>query len=249
MSEELDVLIREADKKKAELGLRPPLAPDAQDALEERFLYACIYNSNAIEGNQLSEQEIETILTQNAVVEGKSLSDHLCIVGYRDAMLLAQYYAINKTRITEYEIKNLHYRLLIDQQTVSGQYRTYNLMIRGHRPTSYEKVPYKMLQLVEREPGENEHPIEAIAFFHLRLEKIHPFGDGNGRVGRLVMNAMLEKAGYPQVVIPVEEKQRYYEALEAYDGLDGNPRVEPMQILLAERVIARLDELLDIQAA
>ncbi|MDR3307691.1 MAG: Fic family protein [Coriobacteriales bacterium] len=244
VSDELDVLIREVDKKKVELGLKPPLAPDVQDAYEERFLYESIYNSTAIEGNRLTEDEIRRVLTQNEVIPERSLNDHLSVVGYRDATLLAQRYAREHVRVTEHEIKKLHYQLLIDQQLSSGEYRNYNLMIRGHRPTSYEKVPYKMLQLVETYGRDDRHPIEWIAFFHLRLEKIHPFGDGNGRVGRLLLNLMLEENDLPAVIVPVEQKQRYYEALEAYDGLNGNPQIEPMQLLLAELAIRQLDELL-----
>jgi Fic family protein len=246
MSDELDVLIHEIDKKKAELADKPPLAPDDEDAQQERFLYACIYNSCAIEGNQLTAEEVEHILRSDAVVAGKSLTDHLDVVGYRDAMELARRMAQNTKGVTEAMVKKLHQVMLIDQQEAAGEYREYNLMIRGHRPTSYEKVPYKMVQLVDKTAGNDldEHPIEAAAFFHLRMEKIHPFGDGNGRLGRIIINLMLQQAGYPEVIIGVEERERYLEALEAYDGLDGNPRVEPMQLLLAQLVNARLDEML-----
>jgi Fic family protein len=245
MSDELDLLIREADKKKAQLAQKLPLAPEVEDAYKERFLFADIYNSLAIEGNSLNLEEIGHILAKNEVVAGKTLSDHLSVVGYRDAIIQARKYVNNNTRITEHEIKKLHYQLLIDQQSVSGEYRNYNVMIRGHRPTSYEKVPYKMVQLTDRiGTVEDEHPIEAVAFFHLRLEKIHPFGDGNGRVGRLLVNTMLAQAGYPEVIFDVDKKQEYYEALEAYDGLHGTPRVEPLQIFITKLVIKQLDELL-----
>jgi Fic family protein len=247
VSDELDVLLREADRKKAELGLKPPLAPDADEAYQERFLYDSIYHSNAIEGNRLTREEVERVLTANEVIEGKSLSDHVAVLGYRDATRLGQRYIRDRTRITEHEIRRLHFRMLIDQQEVSGEYRNYNLMIHGHRPTSYEKVPYKMLQLCDARPSEDRHPIESIAFFHLRLEKIHPFGDGNGRVGRLIINIMLEQLGYPAIIVTLDDKQTYYEALNAYDGLDGNPRVKPMQAFLAQLVIRYLDELLALR--
>ncbi|MDR2587548.1 MAG: Fic family protein [Coriobacteriales bacterium] len=248
MSDELDVLLREVDRKKAELGLKPPVAPDAQEAYQERFLYDSIYHSNAIEGNSLTREEIERVLVANEVVAGKPLSDHVAVLGYRDATLLGQHYVRGNTRITEHEVKRLHRRMLIDHQEASGEYRNYNLMIHGHRPTSYEKVPYKMLQICDARPSEYRHPIESIAFFHLRLEKIHPFGDGNGRIGRLIINIMLEQLGYPAIIVTLDDKKAYYEALSAYDGLDGNPRVQPMQALLAQLVIRQLDELLALGA-
>jgi Fic family protein len=244
VSDELDVLLREVDRKKAELGLKPPLAPEADEAYQERFLYDSIYHSNAIEGNRLTREEVERLFAHNEVIEGKSFSDHVAILGYRDATLLGQRYIHNNTRITEHEIKKLHATMLIDQQEVAGEYRNYNLMIHGHRPTSYEKVPYKMLQLCDARPSQDAHPIESIAFFHLRLEKIHPFGDGNGRVGRLIINIMLEQLGYPPVIVTLDDRKTYYEALSAYDGLDGNPRVKPMQIFLAQLLRRYLDELL-----
>ncbi len=244
MTEELDVLLREVDKKKAELGIKPELAPDVLEAFQERFLYESIFNSNSIEGNNLTLEEVERILTKNEVIDGKTLSDHVSVLGYRDAVVLGQRYAREGTRITEHEIKKLHYKMLIDKQEVSGEYRDYNMMIHGHRPTSYEKVPYKMMQLVDSRPSEDRHPIESIAYFHLRLEKIHPFGDGNGRVGRLIVNIMLEQSGYPAITFGMAEKQEYYEALSAYDGLDGNPRTEPMQLFIAKLVSKQLDVLL-----
>jgi Fic family protein len=248
VSDELDVLLREVDRKKAEFGLNPPLAPEVEEACQERFLYDSIYHSNAIEGNGLTREEVERVLAANEVIEGKSFSDHVAVLGYRDATLLGQRYVRENTRITEHEVKKLHYTMLIDQQAVGGEYRNYNLMIHGHRPTSYEKVPYKMLQLCDARPSEDRHPIESIAFFHLRLEKIHPFGDGNGRVGRVIINVMLEQLGYPAIIVTLDDKQDYYRALNAYDGLDGNPRVEPMQVLLATLVSRRLDELLTSEA-
>jgi hypothetical protein len=55
---------------------------------------------------------------------------------------------------------------------------------------------------------------------------------------------MLEQLGYPAIIVMLDDKQAYYEALNAYDGLDGNPRVVPMQMLLAKLVVRHLDELL-----
>jgi len=246
MGDELGRLLREVDRKKMELAERPEVAPNARDAYEERFLYESIFFNNTMEGNQLTAAEIRQVLTDDVVIAGKPLSDHIALVGYRDAMRLSDRYIQQQRRITEHEIRRLHACMLIDKQEMAGEYRTYNLMIQGHRPTSYEKVGLKMQQLTEAKPSEHAHPIESIAWFHLRLEKIHPFGDGNGRVGRLIINIMLEQAGFPAVIIRDTDRECYYEALNAYDGLDGNPQVLPMQLLLGQLVSRHLDELLAI---
>lgn len=245
MGDEIETLLREVDRKKSALALREPFAQDALDALHERFWYEGIYNSTAIEGNSLTLEEVRTVLDDDIVIPGKPLSDHMSVVGYRDASLCVQRLVENNVEISEHEIRKLHACLLIDQPEIKGEYRRYNLMVRGHKPPSYEKVPYKMLQLVDTYKQEGQHPLEEIGFFHLRLEKIHPFGDGNGRVGRLIINLMLMQKGYPAIIIRRDDRQRYYECLEAYDGMVGNPQTEPMQRYLAERV----NESLDILAA
>ncbi|MDR2957253.1 MAG: Fic family protein [Coriobacteriales bacterium] len=243
MGDELGRLLREVDRKKMEMTERPDPAPEAQEAYEERFLFESVYFNNTMEGNQLTYEEVEAVLKNDLVIAGKPLSDHMSLVGYRDAMQLAQQYVIQNRRIGEHELLRLHSRILIDKPEIAGEYRLYNLMIKGHRPTSYEKIGTKMHQLVEKRAPEYAHPVESAAYFHLRLEKIHPFGDGNGRVGRLIINIMLEQAGLPPVIIREGDRQEYYEALNAYDGLDGNRQVLPMQLHLAGLVIRHIDEI------
>ena len=246
MGDELGRLLREVDRKKMELAERPDPAPEALEAYEERFLFESVYYNNTMEGNQLSLDEIKEALLNDVVIANKPLSDHIAIVGYRDAMRLAQVYVDSNRRITEHEIKRLHAQMMIDKQDISGEYRSFNLTIQGHRPTSYEKVGQKMQKLAESKPPEYAHIIESAAFFHLRLEKIHPFADGNGRVGRLIINIMLEQAGLPPIIIYAEDRPAYYEALNAYDGLDGKPQTLPMQLLLAKLASRHLDELLEL---
>ncbi|MCL2137650.1 MAG: Fic family protein [Coriobacteriia bacterium] len=237
-------LLREVDRKKMELNEKPNPAPETLEAYLEQFFYESIYLNNNMEGNQLTASEVEYLLKNDTVISNKPFSDHMKIAGYRDALLLANQYVLQDRRIDEYEISRLHSRLLIDKPESAGDYRDYNLMIKGHRPTSYEKVAAKMAELTEARPSETSHPIESTAFFHLRFEKIHPFGDGNGRIGRLIINIMLEQAGLPAVIIRMDDRPLYYAALNAYDGLDGNRQVLPMQVLLAELVNRELDTLL-----
>ena len=62
------------------------------------------------------------------------------------------------------------------------------------------------------------HPIELAGRMHYRFEKIHPFGDGNGRIGRLLMNSILWKSGYPMLIIEYKKRKAYYKALEKDEG-------------------------------
>jgi len=244
MGELFGQLLREVDRKKMELIEKPIPAPETTEAYEEQFLYQSVFYNNIMEGNQLTVDEVVRVLAKDEVIVGKPLSDHMMLVGYRDAMSLAQQYVQQNRRIDEYEICRLHARLLIDKPQIAGEYRNYNLMIKGHRPTAHEKISLKMAQLAESRPPEHSHPIESAAYFHLRLEKIHPFGDGNGRVGRLIINIMLEQAGLPAVIVRDDDRPEYHAALNAYDGLDGNRQILPMQILLATLVNRELDTLL-----
>ena len=87
------------------------------------------------------------------------------------------------------------------------------------------------------------HPIERIARFHLEFEGIHPFIDGNGRTGRLLLNLELIRNGYPAINVKFADRKRYYDAFDVYyrDGNAGD-----MVLLVSEYVKERLDTYLEI---
>ena len=87
------------------------------------------------------------------------------------------------------------------------------------------------------------HPIERIALFHLDFEGIHPFIDGNGRTGRLLLNLELIQNGYPPINVKFSDRKRYYDAFDAYYG-DG--KATAMVELIAGYVKERLDQYLEI---
>jgi len=109
--------------------------------------------------------------------------------------------------------------VLMDRPEDRGVYRRIPVRIMGayHVPPDPVLVPEQMERLVaEFEGNKKLHPIERAALFHLKFEGIHPFVDGNGRTGRLILNLMLMQAGYPPINVEYSDRKRYYEAFDAY---------------------------------
>lgn len=211
-------LFAEVDALKAELDKRRPLTQGELQRLREEFLVEYTYNSNAIEGNTLTLQETALVL-EGVTVDKKPLKDHLEAVGHRDAFLYVQELVKDNVPFSEYIIKQIHTLVLMDRPEDRGIYRRIPVRIMGayHEPPDPILVPEQMEKLVAEFAGNKKmHPIERAALFHLKFEGVHPFVDGNGRTGRLIMNLMLMQAGYPPINVKYSDRKRYYEAFDAY---------------------------------
>lgn len=232
-------LFAEVDALKAELDKRRPLTQGELQRLREEFLIEYTYNSNAIEGNTLTLQETALVLG-GITVDKKPLKDHLEAVGHRDAFLYVQDLVKNNVPFSESIIKQIHTLVLMDRPEDRGVYRRIPVRIMGayHVPSDPVLVPEQMENLVaEFSANKKIHPIERAALFHLKFEGIHPFVDGNGRTGRLILNLMLMQAGYPPINVKYSDRKRYYEAFDAYyrDNCTA-PLVEILCNSLCERI-------------
>lgn len=234
------------DAKKECLSSLRPLTTGEVERLREEFMVEFTYNSNAIEGNTLTIKETALAL-EGMTIDQKPLKDHLEAVGHRDAFLYVQDIAQNDTPLSESVIRNIHSLVLMHRPDDKGIYRRIPVRIMGAfaEPVQPYMIEPKMAELISKNEGREQsmHIIERIARFHLEFEGIHPFIDGNGRTGRLIMNLDLIRNGFPPVNIKFTDRKRYYDAFDAYYR-DGNAK--PMIELLAEYIGERLDEYLAI---
>ena len=239
-------ILLDIEKKRDLLSTKRPLTSGEVERLAHEFMIDFTYNSNAIEGNTLTLKETALVL-EGITVDQKPLKDHLEAVGHRDAFLYVQEIAKNEVELSEYVIKNIHALVLMNSPEDKGQYRRIPVRIMGAYTEPVQ--PY----LIEPKIGEllaaNEErknrmtTVERIARFHLEFEGIHPFIDGNGRTGRLILNLELIRNGFPPINIKFTDRKCYYDAFDAFyrDGDAG-----AMTDLIAEYVDERLDEYLSI---
>ena len=232
-----------SDKKEKIASLRP-LTQGEVERLREEFMVEFTYNSNAIEGNTLTLKETAMAL-EGMTIDQKPLKDHLEAVGHRDAFLYVQDIAKNDMPLSESVIKNIHALVLMNRPEDKGVYRRIPVRIMGAytEPVDPILIEQKMAELLTTDSKRKGaiHDIERIARFHLEFEGIHPFIDGNGRTGRLIMNLDLIRNGFPPINVKFTDRKRYYDAFDAYYKEDD---AVPMIELIAEYINERLDEYL-----
>lgn len=210
-------LFARVDALKMELSKRRPLTQSELRRLQEEFLVEFTYNSNAIEGNTLTLRETALVL-EGVTIDKKPLKDHLEAVGHRDAFLYIGQLVTDKASMSEKIIKDIHSLVLMDRPDDKGVYRRIPVKIMGayHEPPQPYLVPVQMEQLIAGQKDTKRHPIENAAMFHLDFEGIHPFIDGNGRTGRLLLNLMLMQQGYPPIDVKFADRKRYYACFDSY---------------------------------
>jgi Fic family protein len=206
------------DNLKAKLDSHRPLSPDIVKNLHEDLVLRWTYHSNAIEGNTLTLQETKVAL-EGITVGGKTLREHFEAINHKEAILFIEELTQSDELLNEHTIKQIHSLILknIDNEN-KGTYRKINVIISGaqHKPPQSIEVASKMANFIKeyKQKKNTLHSIELAAWVHIKFVGIHPFIDGNGRTSRLLMNLELIKAGYPPVIISVEDRLEYYKALD-----------------------------------
>ncbi len=237
-------ILSQIDRKKVELDSRRPLTEGEAARLNEEFIVEYTYNSNAIEGNTLTLRETDLVL-RGLTIDQKPLKDHMEAVGHKEAFDFVIELVRDCVPISESIIKQIHYLVLADKKDDRGIYRRVPVHIMGaqHEPVQPYLIQPKMEQLLCDFSESKEHLVTKIARFHIEFEGIHPFIDGNGRTGRLLVNLELMKAGYPPIDIKFIDRRAYYGAFDEYHVKHN---LSTMEGLFAGYINARLDSYLQM---
>lgn len=232
-------LLERIDRKKAELDTMRPLAAGEVARLTEEFTVEYTYNSNAIEGNTLTLRETDMVL-RGLTIDQKPLKDHMEAVGHKEAFDYVRELVQEKAPMSERVIQQIHYLVLADKKDDRGVYHRVPVRIMGaqHEPVQPYLIRPMMEQLLADFAASQEHIVTKLARFHIEFEGIHPFIDGNGRTGRLLVNLELMKAGYPPIDIKFTDRMAYYDAFDEYHVKQN---LSAMEKLFARYIDERLD--------
>jgi Fic family protein len=252
-------IYRRLDEGIAELRDRLGGLPDPVEAEDiwTAIWYREAHNSTAIEGNTLVLRQVEVLLREGRAVGDKELKEYMEVRGYADAARWVYAQALEPgawsdgSLLTLTEIRHVHKVALgptwdiappaqASNNEAPGGFREHDIapFPGGMTPPSWPEVPAAIrdwIRDISKIPGADQ-PIEALAASHGQFERIHPFLDGNGRTGRLLLNLLLVRLGYAPAIIHLRDRGRYLRALRAADGGDPGPLGE----ILARAVLDNL---------
>src|SRR3989338_1171914 len=190
---------------------------DWRDVLD-RFTSNFTFNSNAIEGNSLTLKDVEIVIFEDRIPKGKELRE---IYETRNSRIVIEEIFGRKIRVSHKNIIKMHSLLMKDIDERIGYKKMPNILIgritRTTPPEGVEEEMGKLIDFINKNP-ERMPPLHLAAVSHGRFEKIHPFADGNGRVGRFLINVILVNNGYPPLIIRNTQRNAYLKDLEDYDN-------------------------------
>jgi hypothetical protein len=204
------------------------------------------HHSTAIEGNTLVLRQVEALLAEGRAVGNKELREYLEVRGYADAADWVYGHALDPGSwsdgelISLAEVRHVHTLAMTPVWDVEphpratprerpGCFREHDIepVPRGMQPPAWTDVPAFMRDWIADAAAlnraEDSRVAEALASLHARFEQVHPFLDGNGRAGRLVLNLLCVRLGMPPAIIYKRDRSRYLAALRKADGGDPGP--------------------------
>lgn len=220
-------------------GLPSPV--EATDIWQDIWYHEA-HNSTAIEGNTLVLKQVETLLAEGRAVGNKDLREYMEVKGYADAAKWVYQQALEPEEWTDgalltiTEVRQIHKMAMQPVWDVEphpkatsdegpGSFRRHEIapFRKGMTPPPWTQVSTEMqewLKEVQKLRKPTGPIAEAVARGHARFERVHPFLDGNGRIGRLLSNLLLVRLGYPPAIIYKRDRSRYLAALSRADAGD-----------------------------
>ena len=206
----------------------------------DEFILKLTYHSNSIEGSTLTLGDTAAILFDNVSIPNKTLIEQLEAKNHQTALNYLFNYISKGGGVNESLILKLHSILMNGIRPDAGMYRNHAVRILGvSLPTAnYLRVPDLVKSVISDVKKTKKDIINISASTHSRFEQIHPFSDGNGRIGRILMNAMLLKANLAPAIIHQQQKQLYYTYLFKAQAKDDQSQLEDF---LCDTVLSGFD--------
>lgn len=178
---------------------------------KEEITIAFTYNTNAIEGSTITLEETREII-HDRIAPNKPLEDIKETEAHSKTFLKM---LDKKERISNKVLLKWHREIFGETKPdVAGRFRNYPVRVGSYIAPDWQDVEKLMNKLVKFANETKTNSVELAGRAHYRFEKIHPFGDGNGRIGRLIMNHILWHKGYPMLIIEYKKRKSYYRALQ-----------------------------------
>jgi Fic family protein len=182
-----------------------------------KFAIQFIFESNAIEGSRLSKKEVEAIVRKKKIKKSIQRKEILEVVNSIKAFELIRG---DEFKLNQLSIKKLH-EITTKGLDIEKGYKKESIIVNNKETTPPKQVQKEIKDLLDwwnEKKKEKTHPLIMSVIFHQRFELIHPFTDGNGRVGRLLFNWMLLKSGYGVILFKNSSRRSYFSALDQADN-------------------------------
>jgi Fic family protein len=251
----LDSILADIDRLKSVLDGYYPISNDRLQKINYKFRLEWNYHSNKMEGGTLTFEETRSVMMAQLEIHGKPLRDVLEMRGHDEVIKNIQKIGRGAIRLTENRIKDIHKAIIFEADDLPGLFKNRNNYIYNYAGERFDFTPKEEtaavlntltnwldneLKALNKKQKKSKRTIPDIAFeYHLRFLTIHPFLDGNGRTGRILMNLILISYGYPPIIIRTEEKDVYSKLIAHAQQYEENPI--PFYAMLGKLLIRSLE--------
>lgn len=218
----------------AEYALQYPYSSVLSHYYSE-FKNAYVYHTNAIEGNRITEYDTAYIIQSNKFLEQYSARENMEVLGSS----IAWEYIIKKPELSLQTINEIHKRVLFFDVENAGVYRNIAVHLGSKQMLEAEYMQKEMEALLALQKNDF---FENIAQMHIKFENIHPFVDGNGKTGRMIVNLQLLHGGYLPISMKQNESGKYYRCFRQYD-ISKNKGIQEMYNLITKYEWEELNKL------